>query len=383
MKSIKDMKVIIAPDSFKGSLTSIKAANAIKLGLNKEGINNCICIPMADGGEGTVEAMISATGGELIQATVSDPMGNKVNSFYGILGDKKTAVIEMAAASGLPLIDKDNRNPLTASTFGTGQLMLDAIDKGCSNLIIGIGGSATTDGGTGMAKALGFNFFDKDNNELPEGGGALINLTRIDTTSYNKKFRDIEIQVACDVDNPLCGESGAAHVYSPQKGADDDMVILLDNALRNFAKIVKNDLHKDILDLPGAGAAGGLGGGLFAFVNAQLLKGVNIMIKASNLEILIKDADLVITGEGQIDYQTAFGKVPSGIAKIAKTYNKPLVCIAGSLGKDYETLYDIGITSIFSICDKPMSLEYAMQNAKTLITNLARSIARQYSIDQS
>ena len=240
------------------------------------------------------------------------------------------------------------------------------------------GGSATTGGGTGMAKALGYKFLDKDNNELPEGGGSLIDLHKIDTASFDKRFNSIDIIVACDVNNPLCGLNGAAHVYSPQKGADSRIVLLLDDALKHFAKVVKRDLSKDILDLPGAGAAGGLGGGLFAFAGAKLTSGVSTMIQATNLESLIKDADLIITGEGQVDYQTAYGKVPSGIAKIAKTYSKPLVCIAGSLGKDYDSLYEIGITSIFSICDKPMTLDYAMQNAETLITNLTRSIIRQH-----
>ncbi|MCK5128763.1 MAG: glycerate kinase [Clostridiales bacterium] len=376
MKDKKDLKVVIAPDSFKGSLTSLEAANAIKKGFELEGVSNCICIPMADGGEGTVDAMISATGGKLVKCKATDPMGTTIDAFYGILGDGKTAVIEMAAASGLPLVKTADRNPMLASTFGTGELMLDAVNNGCSKLIIGIGGSATNDGGTGMAKALGIQFLDINNNELHEGGGALIDLYKINTTHFDKRFYDIEIQVACDVDNPLCGESGASYVYGPQKGATQKMVTQLDRSLRNLAYVLKKDMNKDILDLPGAGAAGGLGGGLFAFVDAKLLKGIHIMMEAANIDEQIKNADLVITGEGQTDYQTAFGKVPAGIAEITSKYKKPLICISGSLGKDYEKLYDIGITSIFSICNKPMNLKYAIENAEELITNLSQSIAR-------
>ena len=365
MKDKKDLKVVIAPDSFKGSLTSLEAANAIKKGFELEGVSNCICIPMADGGEGTVDAMISATGGKLVKCKATDPMGTTIDAFYGILGDGKTAVIEMAAASGLPLVKTADRNPMLASTFGTGELMLDAVNNGCSKLIIGIGGSATNDGGTGMAKALGIQFLDINNNELHEGGGALIDLYKINTTHFDKRFYDIEIQVACDVDNPLCGESGASYVYGPQKGATQKMVTQLDRSLRNLAYVLKKDMNKDILDLPGAGAAGGLGGGLFAFVDAKLLKGIHIMMEAANIDEQIKNADLVITGEGQTDYQTAFGKVPAGIAEITSKYKKPLICISGSLGKDYEKLYDIGITSIFSICNKPMNLKYAIEMQKS------------------
>lgn len=376
MINLNVFKVVIAPDSFKGSITSLQAANAVRQGFLLEGIQNCICIPMADGGEGSVSAMINATNGKIVKIKVSGPMGNMADAFYGILGNEKTAVIEMASASGLPLVKKNERNPLVASTYGTGEIMIDAINKGCTKLIIGIGGSATNDGGAGMAKALGAKFLDSDNNHLPAGGGALKNLASIDMEKFDNRFYDIDIQVACDVNNPLCGEFGASYVYGPQKGADKNTVKLLDDALFNFSKIVMKDLDKDILNLPGSGAAGGLGGGLSAFVNAKLEKGVDIIMKALNIDEQIKKADLVITGEGQSDFQTAFGKVPAGIAQIAKKYHKPLICISGGLGSDYEKLYEIGITSIFSICDKPMSLDYAMDNAEELLINLSRSIAR-------
>lgn len=378
MNNASNIRVVIAPDSFKGSITSFDAANAIKIGFEKENINDCICIPMADGGEGTVEAMIAATDGKLIRTIATGPMGHMVDSFYGILGDNETAVIEMAAASGLPLVAKDKRNPLVSSTYGTGELMLDAISRGCKKLIIGIGGSATNDGGTGMARALGVRFFDKVSKELPQGGSALKDLSRIDMSLFDKRLFDVDIRVACDVTNPLCGKTGASYIYAPQKGASPEMVKALDDALLNFASIVKHDIQKDILELPGSGAAGGLGGGLFAFANAKLQKGIDIITDITNIEDYIKDADLVITGEGQTDHQTAYGKVPSGIAKIAKKYSKPLICVSGSLGDGYEKLYDIGITACLSICDRPMDLSYAIENAEELLTNISRSIARIY-----
>jgi glycerate kinase len=370
-------KIIIAPDSFKGSVSSVGAADAIKEGFEKEGFSNIVCVPMADGGEGTVEAMIAATGGKIIHLKAKGPMGEEVGAFYGIMGDNKTAVIEMAAASGLPLV-KGGKNPLAATTYGTGQLMADASDKGCTKLILGIGGSATNDGGTGMARALGIRFLDENGKDLPEGGGALINLAQIDMSGFDTRFNSIDIEVACDVDNPLCGENGASAVYGPQKGATPGMVKQLDAALLNLAAVVKSDLGKEILSLPGSGAAGGLGGGLVAFASAKLKKGIDIIMDAAGMDALIKTADLVITGEGQTDFQTAFGKVPAGIASLCKKHGKPLVCISGGLGENYEALYDIGITSIFSICDRPMSLDYAMENACELLTNLSRSVARMW-----
>ncbi len=370
-------KIIIAPDSFKGSLSSAKAAQAIKAGFEKEGFIGCVCVPMADGGEGTVKAMIASSGGKIINLRVQGPTDYEVNAFYGIMGDGNAAVIEMAAASGLHLI-KDEKNPLISTTYGTGQLMRDALERGCGKIIVGIGGSATNDGGCGMARALGARFLDSEGNDLPEGGGALINLAKIDMSNFDTRFNNLEIEVASDVTNPLCGKNGASFIYSPQKGASPDMVKLLDNALCNLADIIKRDLSKDIVNLPGSGAAGGLGGGLVAFTGAKLKSGVDIVMEAVGLDELIKDADLVITGEGQTDYQTTFGKVPAGIAGICKKYGKPLVCLSGSIGDNYDSLYDIGITSIFSIRDVSMSLEYAMQNASELLTNLAGRVACMY-----
>ena len=281
----------------------------------------------------------------------------------------------MAAASGLPLV-KGEKNPLVATTYGTGQLMSDAADRGCTKIILGIGGSATNDGGTGMASALGVRFLDADDNDLPEGGAALAKLEKIDMFGFDTRFDAIDIEVACDVNNTLCGENGASAVYGPQKGATPEVIKQLDSALLNLSGVVAHYLGKDILSLPGSGAAGGLGGGLVAFTGAKLKSGIDIIMEAAGLDEAIKDADLVITGEGQTDFQTAFGKVPAGIAGICKKYDKPLVCMSGGLGKNYEALYDIGITSIFSICDRPMSLDYAIENAEELLYNLARSVAR-------
>ena len=374
---MSEKKIIIAPDSFKGSISSVKAAEAIKDGFKKEGFKNIVCVPMADGGEGTTEAMIASSGGKMISIRVHGPMSDEVDAFYGIMGDGKTAVIEMAAASGLPLV-LGEKNPMIATTYGTGQLMRNAAQRGCKKIILGLGGSATNDGGAGMARALGAKFLYADGTELPDGGGALINLDSIDISNFDTRFNDIEIEVACDVNNPLCGENGAAAVYGPQKGASPETVKMLDSALSKLSGVISRDLKKDILDLPGSGAAGGLGGGLVAFTGAKLKSGVDIVMDAAGLGELILDADLVITGEGQTDFQTAFGKVPAGIASLCKKYRKPLVCISGGLGENYEALYDIGITSMFSICDMPMSLDYAMQNAGELLANLSRSVARIY-----
>jgi glycerate kinase len=374
---MQEKNILIAPDSFKGSLCAADAAKAIAKGFSKAGFNNTTCAPMADGGEGTVEAMIAAVGGNIISIDVNGPMGDKVRAFYGILEDKKTAIIEMASASGLPLV-KGEKNPLIATSYGTGELMLDAVKRGCNKIIMGLGGSATNDGGSGMARALGIRFLDALGHDLPEGGEALINLDRIDMSDFESRFNNVNIQVACDVDNPLCGANGATAVYGPQKGATPKMVTTLDDALKNYARIIKRDIGNDIQSIPGSGAAGGLGGGLCAFAGAELKRGVDIVMSAIGMNSLISKADIVVTGEGQTDFQTAFGKVPAGIASLCKKHGKPLICLSGSLGENCESLYDIGITSLFSICNKPMTLEYAIENAENLLTNLAQNVARLY-----
>ncbi|UZW13347.1 glycerate kinase [Clostridium pasteurianum] len=371
------MKIVIAPDSYKGSLSALEVANNIEKGIRRI-FNNLTIekIPMADGGEGTVQSLVDSTNGKIVNVPVKGPLGKDVTAFYGILGDAKTAIIEMAAASGLPLIPKEEKNPLITTSYGTGQLIKDALDKDCKNIIIGLGGSATNDGGVGAAKALGVKFLDKEGNNIGEGGGAVGKLNSIDISNIDPRIKDCNITAACDVDNPLCGPKGASHVFGPQKGADSSMIEFLDKNLSHYAEIIKRDLSIDIINTPGAGAAGGLGAGIMAFLNASMKRGIDIVIELTDLEQKIKDADLVFTGEGMIDFQTAFGKAPFGVAKIAKKYDIPVIAIAGGIGKDAETLYLKGFDSIFSIVDGPMTLDNAIENSSILIERTAERIAR-------
>lgn len=373
------MKIVIAMDSFKGSLTALEAATAFGDGLKRTLPEaEIVKVPMADGGEGTVQSLVDATGGRIMRKWVTGPLGEAIEAFYGILGDNRTAVIEMAAASGLPLVPIEKRNPYYTTTYGTGELIKAALDQGCRSFYIGIGGSATNDGGAGMAQALGIKLLDSSGQELSPGGKALGRLCHIDLAQLDSRIKECSITVACDVDNPLCGKRGASHVYGPQKGATAEMVKELDKALLHFAAIVKKETGKDIADIKGAGAAGGLGGGLIAFLDASLQPGVDIVIEQTNLRNILKGADLVITGEGQIDGQTGFGKTPMGVTKAAKEFNIPVVAIAGSLGAGFEALYDHGIDGLFSIMLGPITLQEAMnsQKAKELIQTTASNIGR-------
>lgn len=371
------MKIVIAPDSFKGSLSAKEVADNIEVGIRKVFKNDEIVkVPMADGGEGTVQALVDATNGRLIHKSVKGPLFNEVDAFYGILGDNKTAVIEMASASGIMLIKEEEKDPLKATTYGTGELIKDALDSGCKKIIIGLGGSATNDAGAGMLQALGVSLLDSNKNEIGLGGGSLDKLCYIDLSKMDKRIKDTEIVVACDVENPLVGEKGASHVFGPQKGATLDMVNILDKNLEHFGDIVEKHLNVSIKDYPGGGAAGGLGAALYAFLNAKLKKGIEIVIETVNLEEKVKGADLVITGEGMMDFQTQFGKTPYGVAKIAKKYNIPVIGICGGIGKDARELYNKGFDSIFSIVDKPMSLEESMKRSKTLMQDTAERIMR-------
>ena len=293
----------------------------------------------------------------------------KINSFFGILGDKKTAVIEMAAASGIELLKEDERNPWITTTYGTGELIRHALDKGCSKLVIGIGGSATTDGGIGMAQALGAKFLDSQGKQIGYGGGKLNELSEIDITNLDNRIKRSQILVACDVDNPLHGPQGAAFVYSPQKGADKEMVRKLDENLRHFANKIQEVLNINIQNIKGSGAAGGLGAGLTVFLKAQLKPGFEIIKDIVKLEKEIDKADIIVTGEGRIDFQTQFGKTPYGIAQVASKFNKPLIAIAGSLGERVEELYSKGFDCIIPVIDKPVDIEYALKNADILIQN--------------
>ncbi|MGB9808575.1 MAG: glycerate kinase [Caldanaerobacter sp.] len=369
------MKILLAPDSFKGSLSSKEVCHAMENGIKRVIDAEIISIPIADGGEGTVEALVYAVGGEIIKSDVTGPLGEKVEAFYGILKDG-TAVIEMAACAGLYLVPEEKRNPLKTTTYGVGELIKLALDRGCRKFIIGIGGSATNDGGVGMAQALGVKFLDKDGNEIGFGGGELHKIEKIDISSIDKRIYESEFIVASDVDNPLCGEKGSSYVYGPQKGATPEMIKILDENLKHLAYVTKKVIDKDYSEVPGAGAAGGLGFGLMAFLGAKLKRGIEIIIETTRLEEKIKEVDLVITGEGNTDFQTAFGKAPAGIAKLAKKYNKPVIILSGGLGKDYKSLYDIGVTALFSITNKPMSLEEAMESAYQLISDRMEDIIR-------
>lgn len=373
------MKIIICPDSFKGSLSSIEAAEAIERGVRRgisSGSLNAIKIPIADGGEGTVEALVNATDGEIRELSVHDPLLRTVNAFYGILGDGKTAVVEMAAASGLYLLSENERNPLIASTYGTGELIMAAAQAGVEKIVIGIGGSATNDGGSGAMSALGARFLDENGNELSLGGAVLAKLDRIDMSGFKFPLDRVSVEVACDVTNPLCGELGASAVFGPQKGATPEMVTELDNALFKYAHVIKRDLNKDIENMPGAGAAGGLGAGLAAFLNAELRSGVDIVLDAAKFDEALSNADLVITGEGKIDEQTAYGKTIGGVLRQASKRGVRVVAIAGSMSGNMDVLYEAGLTAAFSITNGPMTLEYAMTHAGELIESVSENIVR-------
>ena len=375
------MKIVIAPDSFKGSLTALQVSEAIEQGFKKIFPDaEYEKVPMADGGEGTVQSLVDATGGQLLTETVTDPLGGKIEANYGILGDGMTAVIEMAAASGLPLVPIDKRNPMFTTTYGTGDLIKAALERGCRRFIIGIGGSATTDGGAGVAQALGARLLDASGKDIEFGGIGLKNLAKIDMSTIDSRVAESVTVVACDVDNPLTGPRGAAHVYGPQKGATPEQVKLLDQYLEHFAVVVKRDLGKDVKETPGAGAAGGLGAGLMAFLNAELRSGIDIVIEASNLPARVSGASLVITGEGQLDEQTVYGKTPIGVAKVAKRSGIPVLAIAGGIKEGAETSYDAGIDAMMSIAPGPISLDEAIERSTELVVDTAERAARMIKI---
>ena len=371
------MKIVIAPDSFKGSLTALQVAEAIEVGLRRVFPDVAIeKVPMADGGEGTVQSLVDATGGEILTVRVLDPLGNSIEAQYGVLGDGITAVIEMAAASGLTLVPEDKRDPRITTTYGTGELIRAALAQGCRKLIIGIGGSATNDAGAGMAQALGAKLLTASGDQIEPGGGSLAELNSIDLSELDPRIAETETVVACDVNNPLTGEEGASHVYGPQKGATPEMIEMLDANLAHFDKIVQRDLSKSVGNVPGAGAAGGLGAGLIAFLNASLKSGIEIVTEATQLSKRFAGADLAITGEGQINFQTVFGKTPVGVAKVAKTHNIPVIAIAGSIADNSDGVYDAGIDAMIDIVPEPMSLETAIENATTLIQTAAERAGR-------
>lgn len=371
------MKIIIAPDSFKESLTALEVANAIEQGFKHVFPYAEFCkVPMADGGEGSVQSLVDATNGSLVEVEVTAPLGNKTTAFFGLSGDKQTAFIEMAAASGLHLVPFEQRNPLMTTTFGTGELINAALDYGVKKIILGIGGSATNDGGVGMLQAVGFSFKNAEGEEIGFGGGALNQIDTISLEKRDPRLTQVEFEVACDVDNPLCGERGAAAVFAPQKGATASMVTLLDNALAHFANIVRQKLDIEIADKAGAGAAGGMGAGLLLLPKVQLKAGVQIIIEATNLAEKIQNADLVITGEGRMDAQSIAGKTPIGVAKLAKQFGKPVIAIVGCLRDDYPVVYQHGIDAVFPIIKQLGSLEETLQSGKENLCSCAENVAR-------
>jgi len=361
------MRIIIAPQSLKGSLTAAEAGQAIA-----EGVRTILpeadveIVPVADGGEGTVQALVDATGGQIVQQMVTGPLGEPVLAFFGLLGDGRTAAIEMAACAGLPLVPPAKRDPRITTTYGVGELILAALDRGCRHFIIGIGGSATNDGGAAMAQALGASLLTDGGTEIARGGAALATLSRISTATLDARLQECTFEVACDVSNPLCGPTGASAVYGPQKGATPEMVTQLDAALAHYAQVIERDLGLSVRDVPGAGAAGGLGAGLLAFLHATLRPGAQIVLEAVRLEERLANADLVITAEGQLDSQTAYGKSVGAVAALAKRYTLPVVALAGSLGENYQTVYTLGVDAVAVLPSGPMVLAYAMEHAAGL-----------------
>ncbi len=370
------MKIIIAPQAFKGSLKSHEVAAAIAEGVKAAMPDSrTILLPLADGGEGTVRAMVEATGGRIATTKVHGPVGDMVKAGWGILGDGKTAVIEMAAASGLNLVPENRRNAMAASTIGTGELIRAALEEGHRKIIVGLGDSATTDGGTGMARALGIKFLDAQNQPIPTGGGGLAQLDRIDTTGRHPLITESMIICAGDVTNPLYGPEGAACIYGPQKGAGPEDIKQLDAGLRRLADIIKRDTGKDISQVPGGGAAGGLAAGLVAFLDASLQSGIEIVCESIKFEKHLAGAGLVLTGEGRIDNQTTRGKTICGIADRAKKAGVPVIAFAGELGEGFEEVYECGIRDAVSIMSEGTGREYAMKNAAELVrTTVERTL---------
>jgi glycerate kinase len=378
------MRVVVAPDSFKGSASALQVAQAMERGVRAVFPEaEVVKVPIADGGEGTVAALLDATGGHPRRTVVRGPLGEPVEAGWGILGDGRTAVIEMAAASGLPLVPKDRRDPRLTTTHGTGELIRAALDEGLQRLIVGIGGSATNDGGTGLARALGVRFLDASGQELPEGGAALGRLARIDLAGLDPRLAAVELMVACDVDNPLTGPRGASAVYGPQKGATPEMVALLDAALAVYAAVASTATGRDVAGLPGAGAAGGLGAGLLFFTPARLRPGVELVLEATGFDQLVAGASLVITGEGRTDAQTAMGKAPVGVAAAARRHGVPVICLSGGLGEGADEVLARGIDALAAVVPGPMTLEEAMAGGEALIEAAAARTCRLLRVGQA
>lgn len=371
------VRIVVAPDSFKECLTATQVALAISEGIKRVVPAAAItCIPFADGGEGTVEAMVTATGGAIVQAASVDPLNRPIESFYGILGDGKTAIIEMAAASGIELLAPTELNPMITSSFGTGLLIRAALNAGYTELIVGIGGSATNDGGAGMAQALGFTLLDREGLPLDPGGGSLGDLHTIDFSNVHPRLGKAKMTIASDVRNQLLGPSGATYTYGPQKGATPEMLETLEKNMVHFSLMLQQELGLNVSEIHGAGAAGGLGAGLMAFCRAEMASGFELVSELTHLEKHIREAALVFTGEGKIDAQTAFGKTVSGVARLAKRYKVPAIALAGSVEGGVPELYEQGITAVFAIGDQSMSLEESKARASELLADRAEEFMR-------
>ncbi|MCS2170058.1 glycerate 2-kinase [Scandinavium sp. TWS1a] len=370
------MKIVIAPDSYKESLPACEVAQAIESGFREIFPDaQYVKVPVADGGEGTVDAMIAATHGTVKTSRVTGPLGEPVDAMWGISGDGLTAFIEMAAASGLALVPVAQRNPLLTTSRGTGELILHALEQGAKSIIIGIGGSATNDGGAGMVQALGARLSDASGKEITAGGGSLISLNSIDISDLDPRLAVCSLRVACDVTNPLTGDLGASRVFGPQKGATEGMIVELDASLAHYAEVIKKSLHIDVLSVPGSGAAGGMGAALMAFLGAELGRGIEIVTQALNLEEHIHDCSLVLTGEGRIDSQSVHGKVPVGVASVAKKYHKPVIGIAGCLTTDVGVVHQHGIDAVFSVLTQIGTLDEAFRGAFDNIQRASRNVA--------
>jgi len=375
------MKIIISPQGFKGGISGLEAAKAIERGvLAAAPDTETVLLPVADGGDGTLHALVDATGGEIFISTVTGPINQQVEAQWGVMGDGRTAVIEMARASGLAMVPQRRRNPKTTTTLGTGQILKEAIERGFNRIIVGLGGSATNDAGAGMATALGAKFMDSEGNALPPGGAALARLDRIDTSGLIDGLSGVEIVGATDVTNPLCGPTGASEIFGPQKGASKEVVAELDSALANFARVVKRDLGVDVLDVPGAGAAGGLGAGLIAFVGGTLQSGIDMVCQVLEFDRHLEGADLVFTGEGRADKSTVFDKAPVGVARHAMAHGVPSILLAGSLGEGHEELYEHGVASILCISDGAMTFQQALGRTGKMLQGTAERAVRIFLI---
>ena len=371
------MKIIVAPQGFKATISGLEAARAIARGVSAALPDaETVLAPVADGGDGTLNALVDGTGGQVFSSTVTGPLGQMVEAQWGVMGDGRTAVIEMALASGITLVPQRRRNPRVTTTAGTGEILREALERGYDRIIVGLGGSATNDGGAGMASALGARFLDSAGNPLPAGGSALARLDRVEVDGLHPGLRDATIIAATDVTNPLCGPEGASAVFGPQKGATPEVVQELDAALANYARVVARDLRRDVSEQPGAGAAGGLGAGLMAFTGAALQSGIDMVCEVLGFDALLEGADLVITGEGRADHSTIFNKAPVGVARHAQAHGVPTVLLAGGLGPGYEELYDHALAAVVCISDRPMSFDVSLSRTAELLESAAERTMR-------